>query len=54
MEENVYAQLWKLDLQSKDEKERIDVEEKKKIVAETSAVRDWQKDTRSQFKVQEK
>jgi hypothetical protein len=41
MEENVYAQLWKLDLMSKEERERQEVEEKKKRVADTMAVLDW-------------
>jgi len=41
MEEQVYAQLWQLDLQSKEERERIEAEEKKKRVGETVAVLDW-------------
>lgn len=41
MEENVYAQLWKLDLMSKEERERQEVEEKKKRIADTMAVLDW-------------
>ena len=41
MEENVYAQLWKLDLMSMEERERQEVEEKKKRVADTMAVLDW-------------
>ena len=32
MEEHVYAQLWKLDLLAKEERERKEVEEKKKLV----------------------
>ena len=47
MEEHVYAQLWKLDLLAKDERERKEVEEKKKLVQDTQAVLDWQKDTRT-------
>lgn len=54
MEENVYAQLWKMDLAAKEERERKEVEEKKKRVADTMAVLDWQKDTRQQTKQQEK
>lgn len=54
MEEHVYAQLWKLDLQAKDERERKEVEEKKKRVNDTQAVLDWQKDTRTQAKQQER
>ena len=54
MEEQVYAQLWKLDLIAKEERERKEVEEKKKVVNDTQAVLDWQKDTRSQVKQQER
>lgn len=50
MEEQVYAQLWKLDLMSKEERERQEAEEKKKRIGETVAVLDWQKDTRVQVK----
>jgi hypothetical protein len=32
MEEQIYAQLWKLDLQKKEERERIEAEEKRKLV----------------------
>lgn len=46
MEEQVYAQLWKLDLMSKEERERQEAEEKKRRVGDTMAVLDWQKDTR--------
>lgn len=35
MEEHVYAQLWKLDLLTKEERERKEVEEKKKLVQDT-------------------
>jgi hypothetical protein len=41
MEENVYAKLWELDLKSKEERERIEAEEKKKRVNDTMAVLDW-------------
>jgi hypothetical protein len=54
MEEHVYAQLWKLDLLAKEERERKEVEEKKKLVNDTQAVLDWQKDSRTQAKVQER
>jgi hypothetical protein len=54
MEEHVYAQLWKLDLLAKEERERKEVEEKKKLVQDTQAVLDWQKDTRTQVKHQER
>jgi hypothetical protein len=54
MEEHVYAQLWKLDLAAKEERERKEVEEKKKRVNDTQAVLDWQKDTRVQAKVQDR
>jgi hypothetical protein len=53
-EEHVYAQLWKLDLAAKEERERREVEDKKKRVNDTQAVLDWQKDTRVQAKVQER
>lgn len=46
MEEQVYAQLWKLDLQAKEERERKEVEDKKRRVGDTMSVLDWQKDTR--------
>lgn len=46
MEEQIYAQLWKLDLQKKEERERIEAEEKRKLVGETMSILDWQKDTR--------
>ena len=54
MEDHVYAQLWKLDLLAKEERERKEVEEKKKLVQDTQAVLDWQKDTRTQVKHQER
>ena len=54
MEEHVYAQLWKLDLLAKEERERKEVEEKKKLVQDTQAVLDWQKDTRTQAKFQDR
>ena len=54
MEEQVYAQLWKLDLQSKEERERREADEKKRRVGDTMAVLDWQKDTRQQGKHQDR
>lgn len=54
MEEQVYAQLWALDLQAKEDRERREAEEKKKRIGDTMAVLDWQKDTRTQNKTQEK
>lgn len=54
MEEQVYAQLWKLDLQAKEERERKEVEDKKRRVGDTMSVLDWQKDTRQQGKHQER
>ena len=53
-EEHIYAQLWKLDLAAKEERERREVEEKKKRINDTQAVLDWQKDTRVQAKVQDR
>jgi hypothetical protein len=53
-EEHVYAQLWKLDLAAKEDRERREVEDKKRRVNDTQAVLDWQKDTRVQAKVQER
>ena len=35
MEEQVYAQLWKLELLAKKERERKEIEEKKKLVQDT-------------------
>lgn len=43
-----------MDLAAKEERERKEVEEKKKRVADTMAVLDWQKDTRQQTKQQDK
>lgn len=54
MEEQVYAQLWKLDLLTKEEREKQEAEEKKKRINDTMAVLDWQKDTRTQFKQQDR
>ena len=54
MEEQVYAQLWKLDLQAKEEREHKEVEDKKRRVGDTMSVLDWQKDTRQQGKHQER
>ena len=45
-EEYIYAQLWKLDQQKKEERERIEADMKKKNISETQAILDWQKDTR--------
>lgn len=45
-EEQVYAQLWKLDEQSKAARELREAEEKRKLVADQMAVLDWQKQTR--------
>lgn len=46
-EQQVYAQLWKLDQMKKEERERKEQEEKKKRIGETMAVLDWQKDVRN-------
>lgn len=46
MEEQVYAQLWSLDAQKKREREIQEAKEKQKIIGDTMAVLDWQKDTR--------
>ena len=54
MEEQIYAQLWKLDLLTKEEREKQEAEEKKKRINDTMAVLDWQKDTRTQFKQQDR
>jgi hypothetical protein len=40
-EEYIYAQLWKLDQQKKEERERIEAEAKKKNISETQAILDW-------------
>lgn len=42
-EEHVYAQLWKLDQLKKEERERIEREEKAKRIGDTMQVLDWQK-----------
>ena len=52
-EEQIYAQLWKLDQLKKEERERIEAQEKKKLVNNTMTVLDWQKDTRSIIKQSE-
>lgn len=54
MEEQIYAQLWKLDLMKKEEREKAEAEEKKRLVGDTMAVLDWQKETRQLTKQQEK
>lgn len=46
MEENIYAQLWALDLKKKEERERIEAEQKKQLVGETMGILNWQKETR--------
>lgn len=46
MEEHVYAKLWQLDLQQKEQRERKEAEEKKRRVGETLSILDWQKETR--------
>lgn len=45
-EEQIYAHLWKLDIQRKEERERREAEEKKRLVGDTMAILDWQKSTR--------
>ena len=50
-EHNVYAQLWKLDLMKKEDRERKEAEEKKARIGETMNVLDWQKNTRDYSKV---
>ena len=42
----MYAQLWALDAKKKHEREITEAADKAKAVAETMAVRDWQRDTR--------
>lgn len=51
-EEQIYAQLWRLDQLKKEDRERKEAEEKRKLVGETMAVLDWQKDTRTITKLQ--
>lgn len=46
--------MWALDLKKKEERERIEAEEKRKLVSDTMAVLDWQKETRQLTKEQEK
>lgn len=41
IEEQVYAQLWALDLKKKEERERKEQEEKKKLIGETMSILDW-------------
>lgn len=53
-EEQIYAQLWKLDLMKKEERERQEAEEKRRQIGDTMAVLDWQKDTRQMVKQQDK
>lgn len=40
-EEQLYAQLWKLDLQKKEARERQEAIDKKERVNDTKAVLDW-------------
>lgn len=41
MEEQVYAKLWELDIKKKEERERREAEEKKKVIGETMSLLDW-------------
>jgi hypothetical protein len=43
-----------MDLKKKEERERIEAEEKRKLVGDTMAILDWQKETRTLTKDQEK
>ena len=54
MEEQIYAKLWELDLKKKAEREKIEAEEKKKLVGDTMAFLNCQKETRQLTKQQEK
>lgn len=54
MEEQVYAQLWKLDAQKKVEREILEAKAKQEKIADTMQVRDWQKQTREQQRQREK
>lgn len=46
MEEQVYAQLWNLDIAKKEARERLEAEEKRRLIGDTMAMLDWQKETR--------
>lgn len=54
LEEQVYAQLYSLDAQKKLEREIAEAKEKAKLNADTLAVLDWQKATKSGVKDQAK
>lgn len=53
IEEQVYAQLWALDAQKKQEREMQEAREKQEKVRDTMAVLDWQKQTREVQRAQE-
>lgn len=53
-EEQIYARLWDLDRKKKEERDRIEAEEKKKLQNDTMAVLDWQKQTRDIRKMEDK
>lgn len=40
-EQNIYAQLWKLDLLKKEEREIREAEKKRQLVGDTMNVLDW-------------
>ena len=46
LEEQVYSQLWQLDMQKKIEREQQEQAEKKQKISDTMAVLEWQKQTR--------
>ena len=54
MEEQIYAQLWALELKKKEGREMQEQLEKKRLVGDTMAVLDWQKNTRTLTKQQER
>ena len=41
MEEQVYAQLWNLDIAKKEARERLEAEEKRRLIGDTMAMLDW-------------
>ena len=53
IEEQVYAQLWALDAQKKQEREMAEAREKQEKIKDTMAVLDWQKNTRDLQRQQE-
>ena len=53
IEEQVYAQLWALDAQKKQEREMAEAREKQDKIKDTMAVLDWQKNTRDLQRQQE-